>query len=59
MKQNIWCRFLGLHKYEILKEENLNNKRGDIIGIVIISKCSNCGKIKQTTIYTEEGYGKY
>ena len=59
MKQNIWCRFLGLHKYEILKEENLNNKHGDIIGTVIISKCSNCGKIKQTTVYTEEGYGKY
>ena len=58
MKQNLWCKFFGLHKYEILKEETLNNKHGDIIGIVIISKCSNCGKIKQTVIYTEDGYGR-
>ena len=59
MKQNVWCKFLNLHKYEILREETLTNRHGDIVGTVIITKCSNCGKIKQTTIYTEEGYGKY
>lgn len=57
MKQNIWCRFFNLHKYETVKEENLTNKHGDIIGIVIICKCNNCGKIKQTVVYTEQGYG--
>lgn len=56
MKQNLWCRFLGLHKYEIIKEETLTNKRGDVIGTVIISRCTNCGKIKSQTIYTEDGY---
>lgn len=59
ISQNVWCRIFNLHKYEIIKEETLINKHGYIIGIVIISKCSNCGKIKSKTIYTEEGYGKY
>lgn len=58
MKQNLWCRFLNLHKYEIIKEETLTNKRGDTIGTVIISRCTNCGKIKSQTIYTEDGYGR-
>lgn len=59
MKQNVWCRFFNLHKYEVLKEKNLLNKHGDIIGLIIISRCPNCGKIKSTTIIAEEGYGKY
>lgn len=59
MKQNIWCKFFNLHKYEIIKEDNLLNRHGDIIGLVIISRCSNCGKIISTIITTEEGYGKY
>lgn len=58
MKQNVWCKLFNLHKYEILKEETLTNRHGDIIGIVIISRCSNCGKIASKTIYTEEEYGK-
>ena len=33
-------------------------KKGNAIGKVIISRCSNCGKIKRKTIYTEEGYGR-
>lgn len=53
MKTNFWCRFLGLHKYEILKEEKLLNRHGNQIGIVIISKCIICGNINQTIIYTE------
>lgn len=56
MKQNVWCKFFNLHHYEISKEENLTNRHGDIIGIVVISKCINCGKITSKTIYTEEGY---
>lgn len=59
ISQNVWCRIFNLHKYEIIKEETLTNKHGDIIGLVIISKCSNCGKIKSKTVYTEEGYGRY
>lgn len=58
MSQNIWCRFFGVHKYEIFKEEELKDVKGNVIGKVIISKCNNCGKIKRTKIYTEEGYGR-
>lgn len=56
MSNNVWCRFFNLHKYEIIKEENITNIHGDKIGITIISKCSNCGKIKHHIIYTEKGY---
>lgn len=59
MKQNVWCRFFNLHKYEVMKEETLLNRHGDIIGTVIILKCSNCGKVTSKTIYTEEGYGRF
>lgn len=58
MKQNLWCKILNLHKYEIIKEETLTNKHGDIVGLIIISRCTNCGKIKSKTIYTEEEYAK-
>ena len=47
MSQNVWCRFFNIHKYEVLKEEELKNSYGILIGKVIISRCSNCGKIKQ------------
>lgn len=59
MKQNVWCKFLNLHKYEIIEEEKRTDSKGNVIGKVIISRCINCGKLKQTIIYTEEGYGKY
>lgn len=59
ISQNVWCRIFNLHKYEVIKEETLTNKHGDVIGLVIISKCSNCGKIKSKTVYTEEGYARY
>lgn len=58
MKQNIWCKFLNLHKYEIIEEEKRTDSKGNVIGKVIISRCTNCGKLKQTIIYTEEGYGR-
>ena len=58
MKQNIWCKFLNLHKYEILREESILNRHGDFIGTMFILKCSNCGKIKATPVYTEYEYGK-
>lgn len=59
MKQNVWCKFLNLHKYEIMKEEPMRDRKNNVIGKVIISRCTNCGKLRQTTIYTEEGYGRY
>ena len=58
MKQNVWCKFLNLHKYEIMQEEKKTDRKGNVIGKVILSRCTNCGKIKQTVIYTETGYGR-
>lgn len=59
MKQNMWCKILNLHKYEVIKEETKTDRKSNPIGKVIVSRCANCGKIKQTVIYTEEGYGRY
>lgn len=57
-KQNFWCRFLDLHKYEIIEKAAKVDAKDNVIGTVIISRCTNCGKIKAKTIYTEEGYGQ-
>ena len=38
------------------KKQNKTDPKGNVIGIVIISRCSNCGKIKAKTIYTETNY---
>ena len=56
MTQNVWCKIFGIHKYEVLKEEELRDAHGILVGKVIISRCSNCGKIKAKTIYTETNY---
>jgi hypothetical protein len=58
MKQNLWCKFFGLHKYEIIKQEKKTDPKGNAIGIVIISRCTNCGKISSKTVYTENDYGR-
>lgn len=58
MTQNVWCRFFNIHKYEVLKEEELKDAHGILIGKVIISRCTNCGKIKSIRIYTEISYGR-
>ena len=59
MTQNVWCKLFNFHKYETLKEEELKNPHGILIGKVIISRCTNCGKINHKTIYTEQSYGRY
>lgn len=58
MTQNVWCKFFNFHKYEILKEEELKDAHGILIGKVIISRCTNCGKIKTTKIHTEVNYDR-
>lgn len=58
MKQSILCRFLGLHTYEIYKEEDFLDKKGNIIGKTIVSRCNICGKIKSNIVKTEED-GRY
>lgn len=52
---SIKCKF-GLHKYEVYKEEELTDVRKDVIGKVIISRCSVCGKIHVDKVRTIENY---
>lgn len=47
---------LGLHKYEVYKEENLTDIRDNVIGRIIISRCSICGKIHVDKVRTVENY---
>lgn len=42
--------FFRFHKYEIYKEEDVVNSRGNIIGKTIISRCVHCGNIKKDYI---------
>lgn len=53
MKEILMCKLLGAHKYQIHKETDKLDPKGNKIGIVIVSKCVNCGKIKSNTIFTE------
>lgn len=45
---------LGLHKYEVYKEEEYTNIRGNVVGKIIISRCNICGKIHVDKIHTIE-----
>lgn len=52
MKQDFKC-FLGSHKYEVLKEENVTLAGTNIVvAKAIISRCSNCGKIHTEVVTT-------
>lgn len=56
MSQNFWCKFLNNHKYEIIEELEIKDAHDFVVGKNIISRCTNCGKIEVTTVYTELGY---
>jgi uncharacterized Zn finger protein len=47
---------IGLHKYEVLENKEIKNPYGVVVGTTIISRCTNCGKIKENTIYTDDNY---
>lgn len=59
MTQNIWCKVFRLHKYEIIKEEDFTDMKGNVIGKVYISRCTHCGKIHRTVILTEATCNNY
>ncbi len=42
---------LGLHNYEVIKEEDLV-MFDKVVGKIIISRCANCGKIKEYRYHT-------
>lgn len=56
MKERLACKFLGLHKYTILKEEDLYDSHGNVVGRNIVSRCDVCGKLKITKYYLEKNY---
>lgn len=52
MSQDLKC-FLGCHKFEVLKEEDVKLAGTElVIARAIISRCSNCGKIKVEEVST-------
>lgn len=55
IEQDFKC-FIHLHKYVFLKEEDIKDYKGNVIGKVIISRCSNCGKINSYKVRTVENY---
>ena len=55
MSQDYKCAIV-LHKYEVIEKKDVTNPYSAIIGTIIISRCTNCGKIKETTVYTDNNY---
>lgn len=51
--------FIGLHHYEVYKElevKDSNYTNDTTVGINIISRCTNCGKIKIEFVATDANY---
>lgn len=46
--------WLGLHSSVIHKEVDLVDIKNSVIGLVIINRCTNCGKISDKKIRTVE-----
>ena len=44
--------WIGMHKYEVLSNEDLLDIKSNIVGKVIINRCVNCGKIKHNKVVT-------
>ena len=52
MKQDMKC-FLGSHKFEVLKEEDVKLAGTDlVVAKAIVCRCANCGKIKNENVST-------
>lgn len=54
VSQNTRCAF-GLHKSDVYKQEDIKDVYGHVIGIAIITRCNNCGKICVKYVYTVNG----
>ena len=55
MSQDLKC-YLGLHKFEVLEKKDIKNPYAAVVGTTIISRCTNCGKIHETSIYADNNY---
>lgn len=48
--------FIGLHHYEVYKEVEVKDSTDTTVGINIVSRYSNCGKIKINFVATNPNY---
>lgn len=49
--------FIGLHKYEVIKEIEVKDVDTDnVVGINIVSRCTNCGKINSTFVSSDSRF---
>ena len=48
--------FIGLHHYEVYKEVEVKDSTDATVGINIVSRCSNCDKIKVEFVATDANY---
>ena len=49
--------FIGLHKYEVIKEVEVKDVDTDtVVGINIVSSCTNCGKINSTFVSSDSRF---
>lgn len=55
MRERILCLF-RLHKYEVYKETDIKNIRGEVEAIAITSRCKVCGKMKTHIVPTLKTY---
>ena len=49
--------FIGLHKCEVIKEVEVKDVDTDtVVGINIVSRCTNCGKINSTFVSSDSRF---
>ena len=49
--------FIGLHKYEVIKEIEVKDINADtVVGINIVSRCTECGKINSTFVSSDSRF---
>lgn len=55
MKDRTYCLF-GKHQYEVYKEVEMKNTRGETEAIAIVSRCKYCGKVVHHIVPTIKNY---
>lgn len=45
--------FFGVHQTEIIEQRNMTNHHNEFLGIIYITRCENCGEIKEKFIPTK------
>lgn len=56
MAQDLKC-FFGVHRYELLDKIEVKDQRSiEVIGLTYVSRCSNCGKLRNVFVPTNVDY---